>query len=98
MPTAEYQTEIAASTAWIQEAICTTTDPEIFFTENPESKRAAKQICSACPVKSECLEDALIVGDAFGIRGGLTAKERVSLLRKRRYRRSDMLSSSLVNE
>lgn len=89
MPTAEYQTEIAANTAWIEDAACTTTDPEIFFTENPESKRAARTICNGCPVKAQCLEDALVAEDAFGIRGGLTAMERKSLLRKRRYRRSN---------
>ncbi len=44
---------------------------------------AAKKVCAACPVRSECLEDALIIKDAWGIRGGTNARERRRILKKR---------------
>ncbi len=44
---------------------------------------AAKKVCAACPVRSECLEDALIIKDSWGVRGGKSAPERRRILKKR---------------
>ncbi|MBW4717413.1 WhiB family transcriptional regulator [Saccharothrix obliqua] len=48
--------------------------------------RTAKAICAGCPIRVECLEEELAFGtdNQYGVRGGLTAKERVALLRGRR--------------
>ena len=40
----------------------------------------AKQVCAACPVRDRCLEQALNVGERYGIWGGLTDAERRHLL------------------
>ena len=45
--------------------------------------RAAVQVCNGCPVKVECLEDALVHGDEWTVRGGLTAIQRRNLRRTR---------------
>jgi WhiB family redox-sensing transcriptional regulator len=51
--------------------------------------KVAKRICAPCPVKSECLEDALrfpVVYD-WGIWGGTDRKERILIRRQRRKER-----------
>ena len=44
---------------------------------------AATVICRYCPVRRECLADALDHRVAFGVWGGLTERERRALLRTR---------------
>jgi hypothetical protein len=47
-----------------------------------EIPHTAKRICGVCPVRTDCLADALIRRDvAFGVLGGLTPNERRRLLR-----------------
>lgn len=61
---------------WQDDALCAQTDPEIFFPEKGGSTREAKKICLLCPVKDQCLEDALANEERFGIWGGLSERER----------------------
>ena len=44
-------------------------------------RRAAKSICTACPVRLECLADATVNMVRHGIYGGLSLEERKSLAR-----------------
>lgn len=46
--------------------------------------REAKQVCAGCPVRRQCLEDALERHEQFGIWGGLTLTERRSVNRQSR--------------
>ncbi len=74
---------------WAAEAACAEMDSDIFFPDeqrnsriNKELTAEAKQICSECPVREECLDYALenhreMLG---GIFGGYTEKERKRLL------------------
>lgn len=63
-------------------ALCGQSDPEAFFPEkhsdeeNTRAINSAKQVCSACPVKMDCLNWALTNEEKYGIWGGLTATER----------------------
>jgi WhiB family redox-sensing transcriptional regulator len=61
---------------WQLEALCAQTDPEAFFPDKGGSTREAKKVCLSCPVRSQCLEDALTRGERFGIWGGLSERER----------------------
>lgn len=61
---------------WRFDALCQETDPEAFFPEKSGSTREAKLICQQCDVSDECLADAFACDEQFGIRGGLTARER----------------------
>jgi WhiB family redox-sensing transcriptional regulator len=61
---------------WTERALCAQTDPEAFFPEKGGSTREAKQICSGCEVRVECLEFALHNDERFGIWGGLSERER----------------------
>ena len=44
--------------------------------------RLAKSICRSCPVRYECLADALDNRIEFGVWGGMTERERRALLRR----------------
>ena len=68
---------------WHDDALCAQTDPEAFFPEKGGSTREAKQICHRCPVRTECLADALASDTRFGVWGGLTERERRVLRRDR---------------
>lgn len=67
--------------AWQADAICKGVDLAYFFRDQtPEngdrlSLTAFKAICADCPVKSFCLEFALLY-DLKGVWGGKTEKER----------------------
>lgn len=73
-----------SGTGWEEDAACRGHDPELFFGPNrfePKRERlereaAAKQVCATCPVSSECLEHAIVMGEAFGVWGGLGETER----------------------
>jgi WhiB family transcriptional regulator, redox-sensing transcriptional regulator len=69
---------------WRDQALCAETDPEVFFPEPGESADKARSICAQCPVRADCLTDALARRDvAFGVRGGLSPVERRALIRDR---------------
>ena len=78
------------------EPLCSQVDPELFFPEEKEysktayyvNVKAAKEICSNCPLITECLEYALVNHPIQGLWGGLTEKERYNLLRNNRKRSS----------
>lgn len=66
---------------WRELAACRSSDPEIFFPAADSGPSyvaqvaVAKTICAGCPVRAECLAEAL-TRIPFGIAGGLTPEER----------------------
>jgi len=72
---------------WRTRAACRGPETSLFFppsnTERREDRELrearAKAICWQCPVRIECLEHALHVGEAHGIWGGLNEHERRGL-------------------
>lgn len=65
-------------------ALCPQTDPEVFFPEPGGSPAAAKKVCAACDVRSDCLALALSLGTVMGVWGGMTERERTNLKRAAR--------------
>jgi WhiB family transcriptional regulator, redox-sensing transcriptional regulator len=59
-------------------------DPELFFPAPGQQGTRAKRICSRCPVRAVCLDEALAVpaDDDHGVRGGMNAQERRRLRRE----------------
>jgi WhiB family transcriptional regulator, redox-sensing transcriptional regulator len=74
------------SQLWSRQALCTQTDPDIFFSDSPVQTEQAKVICRQCGVRDECLSHALQTGEEFGVWGGLDRDERRRLLRRQATR------------
>ncbi len=72
---------------WSALSACRGTDPDELFVTGAAQNRA-KAVCMGCPVRTECLSDALDNRVEFGVWGGMTERERRALLR----RRSDVVS------
>lgn len=64
---------------------------DALFPDASDQKRA-RLLCSGCPVRSECLAEALDNRIEWGVWGGMTERERRLLLRQR----SDVVSWSSV--
>lgn len=70
------------ATDWTIDAACRQTDPDRLFVQGAEQHQA-KALCLTCPVRTECLADALDNQVEFGVWGGMTERERRALLRRR---------------
>src|SRR5690625_5710430 len=87
---------ITEDQSWAARGACVSMDPDGFFVQGAEQNRA-KTTCVACPVKTECLADALDNRIDFGVWGGMTERERRRLLRRHpQDRKSTRLNSSHV--
>jgi len=81
---------------WRTDAACRGMDRELFYPMGTfgrpalRQEAAAKAVCNGgpsrtpCPVRAQCLTDALEQRDGWGVFGGLTAEERAGLQRKQR--------------
>ncbi|MDH3050776.1 WhiB family transcriptional regulator [Gordonia alkanivorans] len=67
--------------AWVAKARCRGGDPDDLFVRGAAQRKAAT-ICRHCPVQLECGADALDNRVEFGVRGGLTERQRRALLRQ----------------
>lgn len=67
---------------WRADALCARTDPNLFHPEPGTSAEPAKKVCTACPVRAECLTHALDHPELDGVWGGMTIKERRALKRR----------------
>lgn len=79
----------AAATAvrnWVEDwtiaAACRGMDPDELFVQGAAQNRA-KLVCGGCPVRTQCLAEALDNRTEFGVWGGMTERERRALLRRR---------------
>src|SRR6202030_877265 len=66
---------------WPSQAACRNGDPDALFVQGAE-QNVAKRVCRGCPVRYECLADALDNRIEFGVWGGMTERERRALLRR----------------
>jgi hypothetical protein len=56
---------------WMSKANCVApgVDPELFFSDDPEEKQWAKDVCTGCPVVSTCA----MFADRLGVKHGIWA-------------------------
>lgn len=73
----------AGRVGWQGLALCAQVDPDLFYPEKGESALAAKSLCARCDVRAACLGEALARREAWGVWGGLSARERAELLAAR---------------
>jgi hypothetical protein len=68
--------------SWREQAACRGMDPaeaiRIFFPARGESNAEARSYCDRCPVRQECLADALAYSlqNDLGVRGGKSERQR----------------------
>jgi WhiB family redox-sensing transcriptional regulator len=78
--------EIGGNDMWIEDwtpkAVCRSATPDELFVRGAEQNKA-KQMCAGCPVRTECLAEALDNQIEWGVWGGMTERERRALLRRR---------------
>ncbi len=67
---------------WPKDARCRNANPDELFVQGAAQNRA-KTMCMGCPVRTECLADALDNRVEFGVWGGMTERERRALLKRR---------------
>jgi len=67
--------------AWRQQAVCRGLDPDMFVpgTESDDTVGDAVAVCAGCPVRLDCLAEALADPRIVGVWGGTTTWERREL-------------------
>lgn len=73
--------------AWQDDALCRQVDPDLFFPETTgglSQANTAKRVCAQCPVRAQCLDEALANDIRYGVWGGKSEKERRLLRRARK--------------
>ncbi|MEU2339831.1 WhiB family transcriptional regulator [Streptomyces sp. NPDC013172] len=66
---------------WSENGLCKPADADEMFGEGA-SQQQAKTVCHSCEVRVECLAYALDHRMEFGVWGGMTERERRTLLRR----------------
>lgn len=66
---------------WAARAACKGLADELFV--RGQNQDRAKAVCMTCPVRVECLEEALVNRIEWGVWGGLTERERRTLMRRK---------------
>jgi WhiB family redox-sensing transcriptional regulator len=66
---------------WTARALCRKVSLD-FFSENPIDIRMAKLICTECPVKDTCLQEAISRREMHGVWGGTGESERHQMFRR----------------
>ena len=69
---------------WMESANCIGMNTDWFFPVTQQGpyggvSKAVKAICGSCPVRNECLEQALKTDSRFGIWGGISERKRAPL-------------------
>jgi WhiB family redox-sensing transcriptional regulator len=49
---------------------CHVNDPDLWFAENPGELERAKVLCADCPIRRQCLAEALERQEPWGVWGG----------------------------
>lgn len=66
---------------WTLQAKCRGLEDQLF--PDGAAQKQARKICHGCPVRNECLAEALDNRIEWGVWGGMTERERRLLLRQR---------------
>lgn len=80
----EFLVQLITRPAWHRHAACQGMDAAAFFPP-PRMRPTGRQVCDGCPVRAECLADAMAQDPAsdYGVYGGTSRQERQALRRGR---------------
>jgi WhiB family redox-sensing transcriptional regulator len=78
--------DTTANPPWMQGAACAGLDPSLMVPDRHDVAgfKRAKAVCSGCPVKSPCLEYALLDDTLLGVWGETSWRQREDIRRDRR--------------
>ncbi|GAC1354506.1 MAG: WhiB family transcriptional regulator [Acidimicrobiales bacterium] len=76
--------EARMDTDWMNHGNCNEIPPATFFPSDGVGVDSARKICEDCPMKTPCLEYALVNRIDHGVWGGTSERERRRILRSRR--------------
>jgi WhiB family redox-sensing transcriptional regulator len=54
----------------LPELPCHVDDPDLWFADIPADLERAKMLCAACPIRRQCLAEALERAEPWGVWGG----------------------------
>jgi WhiB family redox-sensing transcriptional regulator len=76
---------IVAAARWDQMPTvpCHVGDPDLWFAESPDDLERAKALCAECPIRRECLAEALQREEPWGVWGGEIIERGSVVARKR---------------
>lgn len=85
---------------WRNSALCAQSDPDAWFPEKGAAPPyTQRRICNSCPVRQECLDEALDMGYRYGIWGGTTHRQRLGKYRDQPvHPAGDSMIKDLVQE
>lgn len=69
---------------WMADGLCKEYDPDLWFPEGDLSKQQAeqaKEVCSRCLVRDDCLDYAIATRQKWGIWAGTTERDREKLFK-----------------
>lgn len=84
---ARYDVSTGMDSNWMATGNCNNHPPAVFFPSDGVGVEIAKEICSSCPVKEQCLEYALTNRVDHGVWGGTSERQRRRILKARRAER-----------
>lgn len=67
---------------WWREAACRDAPPEVMHVAGAAQNRVVRRFCQDCPVRFECLVEALDGDIEWGVWGGLTERQRRALKKR----------------
>jgi WhiB family redox-sensing transcriptional regulator len=67
---------------WMDAGNCRTLPAEDFFPSDGVGVAAAQRVCASCPVRQQCLDDAIAHHITHGVWGGTTERGRRTLARR----------------
>jgi WhiB family redox-sensing transcriptional regulator len=67
------------SGGWAVRGNCLSVNPDLMYPGRGEDETPAKAVCIGCPVKDECLVNAVRTNEKEGVLGGMSGRERRTL-------------------
>jgi WhiB family transcriptional regulator, redox-sensing transcriptional regulator len=72
------------TTEWMADGHCATQPPSLFFPSDGAGVEKARKVCATCPMRTQCLEYALVNRVDHGVWGGTSERQRRRILKSRR--------------